>query len=67
MPFTPEEIAAWHAERESNAAKLDAQRREAMRPPPAANCFRCQIPFGWGEGTISGEFAICDVCDVIEI
>lgn len=59
MPFTDEEIRRWYREK----------REREQRPPlrfvsaPAATCISCQQPFGIGEGVITEEAAICDVCN----
>lgn len=59
MSFTDEERRAWH----------DAKREREMRPQviwrpePVTECIHCGLPFGFGEGYISEEVSICDVCN----
>ena len=59
MAFTKEEFEAWHE------AKLQSEFRPApdFRTKPVATCIHCHQPFGWGEGMITDEFALCDICD----
>ena len=59
MAFTEEEFEAWHK------AKLEREFRPTpeFRQPPAATCINCHRPFGWAEGTITEEVAICDSCN----
>ena len=59
MAFTKEEFEAWHQ------AKLEREFRPApeWKAPPAAVCIHCHQPFGWSEGFISDEVALCDRCD----
>lgn len=35
------------------------------RPEPVATCVHCQQPFGFSEGTITKEVAVCDICNGI--
>ena len=58
MTFSDDEKRRWHEEKRNR--ELERSRR---RPEPVAICVHCQNPFGIGEGTITPEFAICDVCD----
>lgn len=59
MSFTKEEFEAWHR------AKLSREFKPTPKytDPPIANCIQCHRPFGITEGTITDEFAICDICD----
>lgn len=58
MPFTEDEKRRWHEEKRKR--EPEPPRR---RPEPVAECVSCQNPFGYGEGTITPEVAICDVCN----
>ena len=59
MSFTDEERRAWH----------DAKRQRETRPQvvwrsePVTECIRCGLPLGFGEGYISEEVSLCDVCN----
>lgn len=57
MPFTEEEKRQWHEQK-----RKDEPEPPRWRPEPRAECLNCQNPFGYDEGTITPEFAICDVC-----
>ncbi|MBR0550886.1 hypothetical protein [Stakelama marina] len=59
MAFTDEEKRRWHDE------KLSRERRPepGYRSEPIAICIHCQNPFGINEGVISGEVALCDLCN----
>ena len=58
MPFTPEEIRRWHDARR----KLEIEPDRAP-PEPIAICIHCQMPFGINGGVITGDVALCDVCN----
>jgi len=58
MAFTKEEFEAWHRAKLQREYKPTPQYRSA----PVAICVSCQNPFGYNEGTITDEVAICDVC-----
>ena len=59
MTFSKEEFEAWHQ------AKLQREFRPTpqYRVPPIATCIHCHQPFGIGEGTMTGEVDICDICN----
>ncbi|MFL6729375.1 MAG: hypothetical protein ACJ8E3_00705 [Sphingomicrobium sp.] len=59
MSFTEEELEAWHR------AKLKREFKPTPEypSPPAAECVSCQRPFGYNEGTITDDVAICDICN----
>jgi hypothetical protein len=59
MPFTDEESRRWH---EQKRARERAAEPPRWRPHPAAVCIHCHNPFGCGEGHISGEAQLCDLC-----
>jgi hypothetical protein len=58
MPFTKEEFEAWHK------AKRQREWRPTpvYNPRPIATCIHCHRPFDITEGTITEDFAICDIC-----
>lgn len=58
MPFTEEEIRQWREEK-----RRREQEPPRRRPEPVATCVHCQQPFGFTEGTITEEVAICDICN----
>lgn len=60
MPFTEEERRRWHEEKR---AREHAHEPLPWRPEPAAICIHCHNPFGYAEGYIGEEFALCDRCD----
>jgi hypothetical protein len=59
MSFSEEEKRAWHK----------AKREREWQPPisagaaPVTECIHCGQPFGFGEGFISDEVSLCDVCN----
>ena len=59
MAFTMDEFEAWHR------AKLQREFRPtpSLEIPPVAECVHCGRPFGFSEGTITDEVAICDICN----
>ncbi|HET9639505.1 MAG TPA: hypothetical protein VFP12_09890 [Allosphingosinicella sp.] len=59
MPFTDEERSCWREEKKSRQRK---QESPSGRPAPAAICVNCQNPFGYGEGVITEDAALCDIC-----
>lgn len=59
MPFTEEEHRAWHEDKRQRETKPQV----IWRPQPVTECVHCGLPFGYGEGYISDEVSICDVCD----
>jgi hypothetical protein len=59
MPFSEEEKRAWHdAKRER-----EKQPEVRSRASPVTECIHCGQPFGFGEGFISDEVSLCDVCN----
>ena len=58
MPFTEDEKRRWHEEK-----RLRELPRPPLRPEPVAVCVHCHNPFGIGEGTVSDDFPIYDICD----
>ncbi len=59
MAFIEEEFEAWHRAKLQRELKPTPQ----YQSPPVAECVSCHRPFGYGEGTITGEVAICDICN----
>jgi hypothetical protein len=59
MAFTKEEFEAWHRAK----LKREFKPTPSLRQPPAAICIHCHQPFGWTEGMISADVAICDICN----
>ncbi len=59
MPFTDEEKRAWHDAKREREARPET----IWRPQPVAECLHCGAPFGHGEGHISDEISLCDVCN----
>jgi hypothetical protein len=59
MSFSEEEKRAWHE------AKRESERQPAIsfRAAPVTECIHCGQPFGFGEGFISDEVSLCDVCN----
>jgi len=57
-PFTPEEIRLWHDAKR----KLEIEPDRAP-PKPIAIYIQCQMPFGISGGVITGDVALCDVCN----
>ena len=59
MAFTEEEFEAWHR------AKLQREFKPTPtdQSAPVATCVSCQQPFGYSEGTITEDVAICNICD----
>ncbi len=58
MPFTEDEKRAWHAEKRAREHRPLPKQRPAL----VAICVHCQNPFGIGEGAITEEAALCDLC-----
>lgn len=58
MPFTDEEKRAWHEEKRAHEQRPQPN----FRSQPVAICVHCQRPFSIGDGSITGEAAICDIC-----
>ena len=59
MAFTDEERRRWHEEKR----RAEYRPPVAVRPAPVAFCVCCQNPFGIGEGVITDEVSLCDVCN----
>lgn len=59
MSFTEEEKRAWHE------AKRERERQPEVRfrAAPVTECIHCGQPFGFGEGLITEEMSLCDVCN----
>ena len=59
MAFTKEEFEAWHK------GKLDHETRPTpnVRREPITTCIICQRDFGLGEGMITEDASICDICN----
>ena len=58
MPFTDEERRKWHEDKRAR----EHRHQGFPRPTPAAICVHCDNPFGIGEGIITDEVALCDIC-----
>lgn len=59
MSFTDEERRAWHEEKRRREMKPQT----TSRPIAVTECIHCGQPFGYGEGFISDEISLCDICD----
>jgi hypothetical protein len=59
MSFKEEEKRAWHE------SKRQREKRPEIiwRPQPVTECVHCGSLFGYGEGYISDEVSLCDVCN----
>jgi len=58
MPFTEDEIRAWHEARR----RLEHRPQPIWRPEARAICINCHNPFGFNEGVITDDVALCDIC-----
>lgn len=58
MPFTKDEMEAWHRAKREREWKPTP----VYRSPPIATCIHCHQPFGINDGTVTDEFALCDRC-----
>ncbi len=58
MGFTEEEKQQWHADRRAGRGQADEE-----HGVPMETCGHCGNPFRLSEGTITADFAICDVCN----
>ena len=56
--FSEEEAQAWRDEKRNREHRLNP----IARPTAVAVCIHCQSPFGWTEGVITDEVALCYVC-----
>lgn len=56
--FSEKEKQAWLDEKRSR----EQRSTRIARPTPVAVCVSCQNPFGFSEGVITDEVALCDVC-----
>lgn len=59
MAFTDGERRAWHEAKRKRETKPESVRRSQ----PVTLCIHCGVPFGYGEGFISDEVSLCDICD----
>ena len=59
MAFTEDEKRAWLEEKRKREQKAPVR----FKAEAAAECVTCGNRFGYGEGTITAEVAICDVCN----
>jgi hypothetical protein len=59
MPFTEQEKRRWHEEKRARERKAEPP---PWHPRPAAICIHCHNPFGYNEGVITEEAALCDIC-----
>ena len=59
MSFTEEEKRAWHEAKRQREVRPEVR----LRPPAVTECVHCGQPFGYGEGYISEEVSLCDLCD----
>ncbi len=58
MSFSEQERRAWHDEKRQREMKP----QPASRPTPLTECIHCGQLFGLGEGFISSEISLCDLC-----
>lgn len=58
MDFTDEERRAWHDLRRRGEGATD----EDSSPAPNV-CLHCGNPFASGDGVVTDDAAICDVCN----
>lgn len=59
MAFTEEERRAWHEAKRQREMRPEPR----WRPQPVTECVHYGRPFGYGEGYISEEVSLCDVCN----
>lgn len=59
MAFTDEEKRAWHEDKRKREAKPEL----VWQSQPVTQCIHCGALFGYGEGYISDEVSLCDVCN----
>ena len=59
MSFTDDERRQWLADKRSREHKPDV----CFRAAPVNECIHCGLPFGYGEGPITDEVSLGDVCD----
>ena len=59
MSFTDEEKRAWHEAKRLREMKPEIR----SRAEPVTKCIHCGQPFGFGEGYISDEVSLCNLCD----
>lgn len=59
MDFTDEERRAWHAARRHDSGDSD----DGSEGEPANVCLHCGNAFGSGDGVVTEDAAICDVCN----
>lgn len=58
MDFTDEERRAWHAARRNDNAESD----DWTDGEAGDTCLHCGCPVGSGNGVVTQDAAICDVC-----
>jgi hypothetical protein len=58
MPFTDEERRRWHEQRRRQRTTVEAKHGQQY----AATCLHCGNPFSYGEGSITDDAALCDIC-----
>jgi hypothetical protein len=61
MPFSDKERAQYLAEKRKRESGVHRDATQT-RPPRVQVCVHCQNSFGVGEGSVSGEIAVCDAC-----
>jgi hypothetical protein len=59
VPFADEEKRRWHEEKR----KREHRPEHSCRSAPAESCVHCHQPFGIGEGVITDEVELCDLCN----
>jgi hypothetical protein len=61
MPFSDKERAHYLAEKRKRESGVQHDAMQT-RTPRVHVCVHCQSSFGVGEGSVSGEIAVCDAC-----
>lgn len=58
MAFTDEERRAWREEKRARERRAEP----VQVAVPLAICLHCRNPFGIGDGVVTKDAALCDVC-----
>lgn len=61
MSFTPEERRQWH-EQKRRRENGNGNAHDEWEGNPASVCLHCGNPFGAGNGVVTEDAAICDIC-----